>query len=78
MAVCQWCRQEKRTGVSCTVAALRQQGTVCWLFKALRRCSDCGVGRGGLHHLGCKEQKCPCCARPLLRCDCVFDEEGVR
>ena len=57
MAVCTWCNQEMTTGASCNVAALRYRGEVRWLAKARQRCGDCGVARGGLHHLGCDLQR---------------------
>jgi hypothetical protein len=31
---------------------------------------------GGLHHLGCDMQICPCCGGQLLSCGCRFDEDG--
>jgi hypothetical protein len=39
-----------------------------------RRCGDCGVARGGLHHLGCDIQRCPVCGRQMFTCGCRFDE----
>lgn len=39
-------------------------------------CGDCGVLRGGLHHLGCDVQQCPLCRGQMLSCGCRFDEDG--
>lgn len=40
------------------------------------RCGDCGVVRGGHHHLGCDMQRCPLCRGQMMLCDCRFDEDG--
>jgi hypothetical protein len=45
-------------------------------WRATKRCGDCGVQRGGYHHLGCDIQECPVCGRQMLSCDCRFDEDG--
>jgi len=35
------------------------------------RCSDCGVCKGELHHLGCSRETCPGCGGHLFGCpDC--------
>jgi hypothetical protein len=33
------------------------------------------ASRGGLHHLGCDMQRCPCCGGQLISCGCRFDED---
>jgi hypothetical protein len=38
-----------------------------------RRCHDCGVLDGGLHHFGCDMELCPDCGGQLISCGC-FDE----
>ena len=77
MAVCTWCKQEMTTGASCTLDAIHQRGTARPLLPATERCGDCGVSAGLLHHLGCDQQRCPCCWRQLVACGCPFDEEGL-
>jgi hypothetical protein len=87
VAVCAWCRSEMTAGRSCSVEALHvngrrfqlgRHGSEGDLFTSLSpRCSDCGVERGGLHHLGCDLQRCPRCRGQLLSCGCRFDEDGV-
>lgn len=86
MAICDLCSQEMKTAPSCTVGVLHQAGTA---FPLLRygqergwkrgpaRCGDCGVRRGGLHHLGCDVQRCPRCLGQLISCDCSFDERPL-
>ena len=38
-----------------------------------RKCHDCGVMPGGIHHLFCVVEQCPRCSGQLLSCSC-FDE----
>ena len=75
MARCLWCRREKISGASCTVAALHRRGTPLPLIPTTSRCGGCDVARGGLHHLGCDVQRCPRCAGQLINCGCRFDED---
>ena len=76
MAVCTWCDREMTTHVSCTISALHEQGARRALAPAIRPCGDCGAPSGGLHHLGCDLQRCPCCSGQLISCGCRFDEDG--
>ena len=85
MAECPECGREMTTGASCTVEALHQHGRRYELARfrpqaddgpAARRCGDCGVAAGGLHHLGCDLQSCQVCGDQLLSCGCLFDEDG--
>jgi hypothetical protein len=74
MAVCHWCRREMSSGMSCTESALHRGSAVWPLARTRRRCGDCGVAPGGLHHRGCDLQRCPRCKRQLITCGCPFDE----
>jgi hypothetical protein len=85
MAICGFCGIEMTTGKSCAVEALHvdghrvelaRYGSESGVPRSSRRCGDCGVGRGGLHHPGCDLQRCPLCTRQLLTCPCRFDEDG--
>ena len=41
-----------------------------WKRDARRRCHDCGVAAGGVHHPGCDQELCPKCNGQLIGCDC--------
>lgn len=34
------------------------------------RCGDCGVKRGGFHHVNCDMEECPRCHEQLIGCEC--------
>jgi hypothetical protein len=86
MATCGFCGCEMTTGQSCTVDAFHLDGLRFELARhgaergsskqRARRCGDCGVEPGGLHHPGCDMQRCPRCGGQLLSCGCRFDEDG--
>jgi hypothetical protein len=84
MAICTWCDNEMTTGASCSVAVLHLHGREVAMipFGSERgrrwkgpQCGDCGVARGGFHHLGCDIQRCPCGGQ-MMSCGCRFDEDG--
>lgn len=85
MAICTWCDQEMNTATSCTVDALHRLGERIAMipFGSERpsppghRCGDCGVRRGGWHHLGCDLQDCGRCGRQMMSCGCHFDEDDA-
>ena len=86
MAACIWCGVEMATGRSCTVDRLHRGGRQIALAAfgsepasagRAERCGDCGVARGGLHHLGCDVQRCPVCSGQLASCACEFDEDEL-
>lgn len=84
MALCNWCGEEMTTGASCSVAELHRGGVPVPMVRfgderpkwRGERCGDCGVRRGGLHHLGCDVQCCPVCRGQMMSCGCRFDEDG--
>lgn len=84
MAVCKWCEEEMTAGGSCSVAELHRQGERVAMVRfgderaemGTPSCGDCGVRRGGLHHLGCDLQRCPVCRCQMMSCGCRFDEDG--
>lgn len=38
-----------------------------------RRCHDCNILDGGIHHFGCDMEVCPVCGGQFISCGC-FDE----
>ena len=83
MAICQDCQHEMHTAASCTVDVLILGGE---RFERHRleqpvgpagRCGDCGIQRGGYHHLGCDLEDCPSCGHQLISCGCVRTNEDI-
>jgi len=87
MAVCTWCDHEMTKAASCSVETLHRGGTTVTMLRwgtergwhpggtTSRRCGDCGVAPGGLHHLGCDVQRCPVCGCQMISCGCRFGED---
>lgn len=83
MAVCVDCDQEMTTAATCTAEVLviagaryrrrRYRAPSCAPDHA---CHDCGVAAGGVHHLGCDDERCPVCHWQLLSCGCGYDPDG--
>jgi hypothetical protein len=80
-AVCEDCNQNMMLADSCTVPILEDDHgqeynripygheADGYGFPLPDRCHDCGVAKGGLHHMGCDMEICPHCGRQLLTCD---------
>lgn len=80
MAVCTWCNLEMLATVSCTVEEFHRNGEPVRRLPfgkrtKAARCSDCGAPRGGFHHPGCDQERCPQCRRQAMSCGCRFDED---
>ena len=85
MARCEVCRKEMRRPTTTTCSRekrrawpddLRKCRTPAGSFAVdgpRERCSDCNVLKGGIHHWGCDQEKCPVCGGQFISCGC-FDE----
>jgi hypothetical protein len=87
MAVCNRCGGEMRLGISCTTDPICVDGE---LYPPIRfgdewweettipvdTCGDCGVRLGGVHHVGCDQERCPACGEQALSCECHDEHEG--
>jgi len=82
MAICKWCPKdmEDDSVISCDrnthvdFAGFREVPSIPHRMHA-KRCHDCNVKPGGLHHPGCDMEQCPRCRGQLISCGCL-DGDG--
>ena len=80
MAICKWCLQEMRDGVSCdanleiTFPDEEDYNTV--RVSGDGRCHDCKAPVGGFHHPGCDAERCPRCGGQLISCGCLDEPDS--
>ena len=84
MAVCDYCNQEMTMADGCSDRAIVIRGSSFapirhgrepGMRREKRRCGDCGVLPGGVHHHGCDMEMCPACGRQSISCGCVWAGE---
>ncbi|MDZ7678217.1 MAG: hypothetical protein U5K29_06675 [Acidimicrobiales bacterium] len=85
MAICNFCYDEMLAAGGCT-AVFHLDGRPVdrcpygnepgWP-RATKRCGDCGVLPGSLHHPGCDVERCPLCWHQAICCGCRFDEDRL-
>lgn len=83
MAICQDCDQEMLEAAGCTLSTVPIAGVEIARVRygqerpayRGRRCGDCNVEHGQLHHLGCDVERCPTCHWQLISCGCWTDGE---
>jgi hypothetical protein len=81
MAICQWCGQEMRERVGCTVAVFDHfedgivRDRIRWPATESRWCGDCDCPPGSFHHPGCDMEICPDCGLQALSCGCPVEED---
>jgi len=79
MANCKTCGEEMSFGnAGCDhlyfTSSNRKKGVkirIVHSVNAKTNCSSCGVRPGGLHHTGCRKEKCPWCKKRFnVNCTC--------
>jgi len=81
MSICKYCRKEKLEGHSCLGIPVRHGSSKYEPVKygdesnpnksTEERCPDCGVIKGGYHHIMCEQEECPVCGGKLVNCGCM-------
>jgi hypothetical protein len=74
---CKCCHQDcgDVETVSCLIPQIQIDGIIYrrskyHLDEEERRCHDCGIVHGGIHHYECNVEQCPVCLDQLISCDC--------
>jgi hypothetical protein len=85
MAVCQQCAREMLTADRCLDWPITldevDYDAVPYAPIAVdglpdsRRCGDCNVVPGAVHHPGCARERCPACDGQLISCGCLDDDD---
>jgi hypothetical protein len=84
MAVCQYCNQEMMTAEGCVPEPIVisgesyepvRYGSEPGLRGLRKRCHDCKVLPGQVHHHGCDVERCPACRLQSISCDYLWAGE---
>ena len=72
--ICRYCKNEMSLGMGCKDPVVVFGETSYKRLPATKKCPDCNVNPGGIHHYGCDIEKCPKCGGQLLSCPCWVGE----
>lgn len=77
MAICGWCDKEMNDldVTSCDGNKVVDELGGLPSVPASHDCHDCNVKKGGFHHPGCDNERCPVCGYQLISCGCLDKEE---
>jgi hypothetical protein len=84
VAVCVYCDHEMLSADGCTADPIVIEGTRYepirygsedGFKRVRRRCRDCNVLPGGVHHHGCDTERCPACEEQSISCGCLWAGE---
>jgi hypothetical protein len=87
VAVCRYCNVEMTLADGCTEDPIIIEGDTYRPIRlgdepgppwSERRCGDCNVRRGRVHHHGCDVERCPACGLQSISCDCIWAGEELR
>lgn len=70
--VCDKCGQDMtKTTKTCRVEPIQfKTKSLAQLPYQGKRCRDCNVAKGGVHHPGCGVERCPKCLGQIISCRC--------
>jgi hypothetical protein len=75
MTICKWCEMEMNDDKTKSCLNFSMEDENCKKYNPVpydgkrgKRCPDCYVKQGGIHHPGCDIEKCPICNLQMISC----------